>query len=210
MVLDRLAVVPYTLPDAPDGREFQRRIESEGGQSMARQSTCRLYFDAGEPHGKYITELMGYAADVYNNALLTYTATKREKDIWLNHSELLKLVASDKLHETTNNLIVYEFFQDWWRWIEVKKINPDKARKKQPRQRGLHRITWSRQAMSVSDNKLFLVNGRENDPLVIDNWTFDVPDKVRITPRKRGYHTMVAYYFNRDIRTKDLAEIGGR
>jgi len=128
---------------------------------------------------------------LYSLTVATFWRVVRKKGLWLKPSSLMRLLTSKALHAHTADATVQAFFASLKSWRVRRKTNPEtKPPSNRPRHFG---VTYKSTAMRLRDGNLVLSNGRGNEPLVIEGWTFDLPCLVRIRWRGDQYELIATY-----------------
>ncbi|WP_460194522.1 RNA-guided endonuclease InsQ/TnpB family protein [Thermosynechococcus sp. FA-CM-4201] len=120
------------------------------------------------------------AGELYSRTVVSFWRTVRKKGIWLKSSSLMRWLPNDpenQLHAHSADAVVQSFFASLKSWRERRQSDPD-ARPPRRRRR-FYRVQWKSSAIKVKNGKLYLSNGRDNEPLVID-WAWDVPKMVEM------------------------------
>jgi putative transposase len=137
-----------------------------------------------------LDELARECSRLYSQTLVFFWRTVRHKGIWLGPKHLMRLFTSKKLHAHTADACVQAFFAGLKSWREHRKTHPDA---RPPRRRKWYfRIEYKRSALSLSDGKLRLSNGRGNEPLVLD-WPWEFPQTVVIHWTDEQYEAIATY-----------------
>lgn len=128
--------------------------------------------------------------EVYSNTLVSFWRVVRKKGIWLKAKHLMRMHTSSHLHAHTADACVQAFFASLKSWRERRKNDP--AAKPPHRRKWYFRIEYKRSAMSLKEGKLFLSNGRGNEPLVLD-WLWTLPQTVVIRWAGTQYEAIATY-----------------
>jgi putative transposase len=138
-----------------------------------------------------LDELAHECGMLYSQTLVFFWRTVRHKGIWLKEKHLKRLFTSKKLHAHTADACVEAFFASLKSWRERKKAGDPDAHP--PRRRKWYfRIEYKRSAMSLSDGRLRLSNGKGNTPLILD-WAWELPQTVVIHWTGTEYEAIATY-----------------
>ncbi|HEU5381740.1 MAG TPA: transposase, partial [Ktedonobacteraceae bacterium] len=129
---------------------------------------------------KQLDALAHAAGQVYTRTLVFFWRTVRHQGIWLKAKHLMRLIPTDPDHPVHAHRVdaaVQAFFAGLASWREHRKTDPHA---KPPRRRKWYfKVEYKRSAMSLTEGKLRLSNGRGNDPLLVD-WSWPLPHTVVI------------------------------
>lgn len=139
---------------------------------------------------KQLDELSHACGELYTQTLVFFWRTVRHKGIWLKPKHLMRLFTSPKLHAHTSDACVQAFFAALKSWRELRKVDPDA---RPPRRRKWYfRIEYKQSAMRLRDGKLYLSNGKGNEPLVLD-WQWALPQTLVIHWTGTEYEALATY-----------------
>ncbi|GAC1350414.1 MAG: RNA-guided endonuclease TnpB family protein [Ktedonobacteraceae bacterium] len=128
---------------------------------------------------------------LYTQALVFFWRTVRHKGIFLKEKQLKRLFTSRALHAHTADACIEAFTASLKSWRERKKAGDPNA--KPPHKRKWYfRIEYKRSAMSLSNERLRLSNGKGNAPLVLE-WRWDLPRTVVIHWTGTEYEAIATY-----------------
>ena len=136
------------------------------------------------------------AGELYSRTVVSFWRVVRRKGIWLKPSSMMRWHNSDKLHAHSADAVVQSFYAALKSWRERRKA--DSNAKPPWRRRRFYKLQWKSSAIRVKDGNLILSNGRGNQPLVINSWSWDCPRMVELG-WNNGYELRVIY----DVEQKD-------
>jgi putative transposase len=138
-----------------------------------------------------LDELAHECGRLYSQTLVSFWRTVRHKGVWLKPKHLMRWLTSHHLHAHTADACVQAFFAGLTSWRERKKAGDPYA--KPPHKRKWYfRIEYKRSAMTLSDGKLRLSNGKGNGPLVLA-WPWELPTTVVIHWTGTQYEAIATY-----------------
>ena len=143
-----------------------------------------------------LDELSLAAGELYSRTVVSFWRVVRRKGIWLKPSSMMRWHNSDKLHAHSADAVVQSFYAALKSWRERRKA--DSSAKPPWRRRRFYKLQWKSSAIRVKDGNLILSNGRGNQPLVINSWSWDCPRMVELG-WNNGYELRVIY----DVEQKD-------
>ena len=170
----------------------------------------KLKLDKSE-HLEHLDHLALASGDLYSRTVTFFWRTVRKKGIWLSSNALMKIFKSNDLHSQSAQATIQSFCASLKSWRVRRNTDPDASPPK--RRRRFFKIVWKGQAIRVGDGRLFLPNGKGNEPLMIP-WTFPVPKQVEIGWDGSQYELRATYACEVDSRINgtgiagvDLGEI---
>ena len=101
-----------------------------------------------------------------------------------------KLIKNTNLHSQSVQGLTDKFYDSWKAYKEAKKLNPNAKPPK--RRKKYFCLIYKESAIKIKDNKLILSNGKNNKPLVFNNWKYDKPKYVEIS-YNNGYKMSCTY-----------------
>jgi putative transposase len=117
------------------------------------------------------------AGELYSRTLLSFWRTVRKKDIWLSGYTMERWHTSPSLHAHSSDAVTQSFYGSLKSWRTRRKTDPNS---KPPRRRRWYfKVTWKQAAIKLKNNKLFLSNGKNNEPLVVD-WYWEKPKTIEL------------------------------
>lgn len=124
------------------------------------------------------------AGELYSRTVVSFWRTVRHQDIWLKPSSMMRWHSSNKLHAHSADAVVQSFYASLDSWRQRRKQGLAEA-KPPRRRRRFFKVQWKSTAIRLKGGKLFLSNGRGNEPLIID-WRWEKPKLIEIGWNK--YH----------------------
>jgi len=154
-----------------------------------------------------LDELARECGKLYSQTVISFWRCVRKKGIWLKPKHLMHWHTSSKLHAHTADACVQAFFASLASWRERKKAGDPDA--KPPRRRKWYfRIEYKRSAMSLTDGKLRLSNGKGNAPLVL-HWTWELPNTIVVHWTGTQYEAIATYKHERAYGPFPEGEVAG-
>lgn len=132
---------------------------------------------------------------LYSNTVRFFWRTVRKKNLWLKPSSLMRIFNSDKIHAHSADASIQSFFSSLKSWKEKRKNDPSS---KPPRRlRKYFPVTWKSSAIRIKNNNLILSNGKNQKPIIFDNWKYSLP--VQTTLRWTGTKYEIIFVFNQQV-----------
>jgi putative transposase len=128
---------------------------------------------------------------LYSDTLTAFWRVVRKKGVWLKPSSMMRWKNSDCLHAHTADACVQAFFASLRSWRVRRKTDPDAHPPR--RRRWFFRIEYKSSAIRLIDGKLYLSNGRNMLPLVLDWCDWDCPKTVIIRWTGTQYEAVATY-----------------
>lgn len=124
----------------------------------------------------------------YSKVVSFVRKTHKKKDFWISKNAIQKYMRHREyqLHSQSVQACADSYFDALKAYFEVRKSDPEaKPPKRTPK---YFKVRWKSNAIRIKDNKLILSNGKNRDPVILDNGQ-EKPKYVEMH-FKRGY-----YYF---------------
>jgi putative transposase len=152
------------------------------------------------------------SGELYTKTLVFFWRVLRKKKIWIQSKTLQKMFKAENLHSASSQATVQQIENNFKSWKMKKK--KDKKAKPPTRLKTYNKILWKKSAIKIEDNKLILSNGKNNEPLIIENWNYEKPINIEIGWNGREYEIRAIYKNNNILSPKgnkicgiDLGEI---
>jgi putative transposase len=117
------------------------------------------------------------AGELYSRTLVSFWRTVRKKDIWLSGYTMERWHTSPSLHAHSSDAVTQSFYGSLKSWRARRKTDPNS--KPPRRRRWYYKVTWKQAAIKLNNSKLFLSNGKGNEPLVVD-WYWEKPKTIEL------------------------------
>ena len=151
-------------------------------------------------------DLKRESGNIYSQTVTFFWRTVRKKGIWLKPKSLLRLFNSDKMHAHSADHSVQSFFNSLKSWSELRKSDPNA---RPPRRRKyFFPVTWKNTAIRIKNGNLILSNGRNQQPVVIENWQHKLPIQAML--RWTGTENEIIFtYTTEDEKVIETGDIVG-
>jgi len=147
------------------------------------------------PKSPLLDELFRESGKLYSQTVTFFWRTVRKKNIWLKPSSALRYINSHKMHAHSADASVQAFFSSLKSWRKKRKSDPNA---KPPKNRRYYfPVTWKNSAIRLKNGDLYLSNGRNQQPLILNNWKYAIPVQVQLRWTDRQYELI--FTFNKEV-----------
>jgi putative transposase len=161
-----------------------------------------------------IEALSREAGRIYTDTLVWFWRHVRRHHLWLSSAMMQKRLRNGQptiLHSQSPQAVIQSFFVALAGWRKARTLNPDL--KPPYKRKHFFKIIWKTAAIHIRDDQLVLANAKGTPPVIIPNWTYDLPVQVEIGWDGKQYELRASYQVaapaeeTGDIASADLDEV---